>query len=114
MATPQTYGTALTWALYDTNSFVILQSDDIAVSDAIMVEVMNESGVVSTLRMDDQRSEITLTGVLKQGSTPPIPTSILTYAGVSYILQNVTDSGTNNGFRRVTMKGKKYQGITTG
>jgi len=113
MATPQTYGNAQVWGLLDTSSFVTLQSDDISTSDAIAVEVMNETGVVATLRMDDQRDEISLTGVLKPTVSLPIPSNTITYAGTSYIITNVENAGTNNGFRRVTIKGKKYQGITT-
>lgn len=113
MATPQTYGNNQVWGLYDTSSFVTLQSDDISTSDAIVVEVMDETGVVRTVRMDDQRDEINLVGVLKPTVTPPIPSNTITYHGTSYIIMNVDDAGTNNGFRRLTIKGKKYQGITT-
>ena len=113
MATPTTYGTAQTWGLYDVTSFMTLQSDDIAKSDVIAAEVMNETGVVATLRLDDQRDEISLTGVLKPAASIPLPAQTITYGGVNYIIFNVDDAGTNNGFRRVTIKGKKYQGITT-
>ena len=113
MATPTTYGTAQVWGLYDTANFVTLQSDDISKTDIIQAEVMNETGVVATLRLDDQRDELTLVGVLKPSSTIPLPAQLITYAGISYIIVSSDDAGTNNGFRRITIKAKKYQGITT-
>ena len=113
MATPTTYGVANVWGLYGTENFVTLQSDDISKTDIIQAEVMDETGVVQTLRLDDQRDELTLVGVLKPSSTIPLPAQLITYAGISYIIVSSDDAGTNNGFRRITIKAKKYQGITT-
>jgi hypothetical protein len=112
MSLPTTFGTAHVWGLYDTASFVTLQSDDIATKPAIDVEVMNETGVVITDRLDDLRYETSLSGVLKTGATVPAIGQTLTYNTISYIIKQVDDAGTNNGFRKVTLKLVKYQGIT--
>jgi len=74
---------------------------------------MDSTGVVATLRLDDQRDEITLTGVLKPTSSIPLPASTITYNGISYIIISTDDAGTNNGFRKIQIKAKKYQGIST-
>ena len=111
MSLPTTFGTPHKFALYDTVSFVTLQSDDISTKPALDVEVMDETGVVITDRLDDKRYETSLSGVLKTGATIPDIGQTLTYNSVSYIIKQVDDAGTNNGFRKVTLKLVKYQGI---
>jgi len=113
MSTPQTYGTDHKWALYDVSSFMTLQSDDISQSDVIVAEVMNEQGQVITVRLDDQRDEITLTGILKPSGTVPTPAQLIPYSGINYIIMNVDNAGVNNTFRKVSIKARKYQYITT-
>lgn len=111
MATPQTYGTAHKFALYDTLGFVTLQTDDIDKKPALDVEVMDETGRVITDRMDDVRIETTVSGVLLASGAIPTVTDRLEYNGVNYIIKDVTDSGVNNGYRKVTLKLVKYQEI---
>jgi hypothetical protein len=111
MALPQTYGTAHTWALYDTVNFVTLQSDDISKKTAIDVTVTDETGKVITNRMDDLLIETSLSGVLLESATIPTVAAQLTYDGIQYIIKDVSDNGTNNGFRKVTLKLVKYQEI---
>lgn len=111
MSLPVTFGTPHKFALYDTVAFVTLQSDDISTKPALDVEVMDETGVVITDRLDDKRYETSLSGVLKTGATIPDIGQTLTYNSVSYIIKQVDDAGTNNGFRKVTLKLVKYQGI---
>ena len=111
MSLPTTFGTPHKFALYDTVAFVTLQSDDISTKPALDVEVMDETGVVITDRLDDKRYETSLSGVLKTGATIPDIGQTLTYNSVSYIIKQVDDACTNNGFRKVTLKLVKYQGI---
>ena len=111
MSAPYTYGTSHTFGLYDTSNFVTLQSDDIAERPALDVEVMDETGRVVTDRLDDIRKETSISGVLKTGASIPSAGQRLTYNTVNYIIKDVTDSGTNNGFRKVTLKLVKYQEI---
>jgi len=111
MSAPYTYGTAHTFGIYDTVAFVTLQSDDIAKRPALDVEVMDETGRVITDRLDDIRTETSISGVLKTGASIPVAGLQLTYDGVQYIIKDVTDSGSNNGFRKVTLKLVKYQEI---
>jgi hypothetical protein len=111
MALPQTFGVDHVFGVYDPQSFVTLQSDGIDKTPALDVEVMNETGVVITDRLDDERTNLNFVGVLKTGATPPAIGNILPYNSVNYIVKNVVDDGTNNGFRRITIKGVAYQGI---
>jgi hypothetical protein len=108
---PATFGVAHKFALYDTSDFLTLQSDDISRKPALDVEVMDETGRVITDRLDDLRTETSLSGVLKYGASIPDVGERLTYGGISYIIKDVGDAGTNNGFRKVTLKLVKYQEI---
>ena len=65
-----------------------------------------------TDRLDDLRYETSLSGVLKTGATIPAVGQTLSYNSITYIIKQVDDAGTNNGFRKVTLKLVKYQGIT--
>lgn len=111
MPAPYTYGTAHTFGLYDVSAFVTLQSDDISKRPALDVEVMDETGRVITDRLDDIRTETSISGVLLASANIPLAGLTLTYDGVQYIIKDVTDSGTNNGFRKVSLKLVKYQEI---
>jgi hypothetical protein len=108
---PQTFGVSHVFALYDSADFVTLQSDDISQKAALDVEVMDETGRVITDRLDDLRIETSLSGILLTSATIPTIGDRLTYDAVSYIIKDVGDSGTNNGFRKVTLKLVKYQEI---
>jgi hypothetical protein len=111
MSLPATFGVAHVYGLYDTVAFVTLQSDDIGIKPALDVEVTDETGRVITDRLDDQRKEITLNGVLKPGVDIPSVGQTITYFAVTYIIKDVTTSGVNNNFRKVSLKGVKYQEI---
>jgi hypothetical protein len=108
---PQTFGVDHKFALYDTVAFVTLQSDDISKKAALDVEVTDETGRVITDRLDDLRIDTSISGVLKLDATIPQIGQQLTYNEVQYIIKDVGDSGTNNGFRKVTLKLVKYQEI---
>jgi hypothetical protein len=111
MSLPQTFGVSHIFGLYDTANFLTLQSDDISAKVALDVEVMDETGRVITDRIDDERREVSLSGVLKTGATLPAIGDRITYNTISYIIKEATDNGTNNGFRKYTMKAVKYQEI---
>lgn len=104
------YGVAHFYGLYGTVTYATLQSDSLSQSFKIDVEVMDEEGRVITDRLDDLFQEITLDGVLKDGTTPALG-SRFTYLGISWILKSIEDKGTNKDFRKVTIKGVKYQEI---
>jgi hypothetical protein len=112
MATPKTYGVNHKFGLYGVEDFVTLQTDDISTKNALDVEVMDETGRVITDRLDDTRIETSISGVLKIGATIPAAGDQLEYNSVNYIIKDVGDSGTNNGFRKVTLKLVKYQEIS--
>lgn len=104
------FGVAHFYGLYGTVTYATLQSDSLSQSFKIDVEVMDEEGRVITDRLDDLYQEITLDAVLKTGETPELGTRF-TYAGISWILKSLEDKGTNKDFRKVTVKGVKYQEI---
>lgn len=115
MALPQTYGTPHVFGVYDSGLFITIQTDSISQKPALDVEVMDETGRVVTDRLDDLRKETTISGVLKSSGTIPSAGDQFTYGtgagSVQYIIKDVTDDGTNNGFRKVTLKLVKYQEI---
>lgn len=111
MADPIEYGVALFYGLRDTVSYMVVQSDDIAQSFALDVEVADEDGVVITNHLDDRRKEINLDGVLKVADAIPENGTQFTYGGVQYILKSIDDKGVNKDYRKVSVKGIKYQEI---
>jgi hypothetical protein len=111
MALPQTYGTAHTFGVYSTLAFVTLQSDDIANKLNIDVTVTDEQGRIITDRVDDKQIDVSLSGVLKEGATLPQVGEQITYEAVTYIIKSVDDNGTNSTFRKISVKGVKYQEI---
>lgn len=106
------YGVAHIFGLKGTIAYLTLQSDSVTNSLALDVEITDETGRVITDRLDDKRIETTFDGVLKtsQEFTSLIGDK-LTYGGVSYIIKSIDDKGTNKDFRKVSIKGIKYQEI---
>lgn len=111
MSFPTTFGTSHVFALYDTLAFITLQSDDLSQKPALDVTVTDETGRVITDRLDDMLNEITLSGVLKTGASIPFAGDRITYNSINYIIKDVSTAGVNNNFRKVTLKGVKYQEI---
>ena len=109
--TATTYGVTHAYGLNGTLSFATIQTDDISIKKALDVEVMDEYGKVITDRLDDTRTETSVSGVLKVKSTYPTIGEHFTYDSVQYIIKDVTDAGTNNGYRKVSLKLVKYQEI---
>ena len=109
--TATTYGVTHAYGLNGTLSFATIQTDDISIKKALDVEVMDEYGKVITDRLDDTRTETSVSGVLKVKSTYPTIGEHFTYDGTQYIIKDVTDAGTNNGYRKVSLKLVKYQEI---
>lgn len=105
------YGVALFYGLRGSETYMVVQSDDLSQSLALDVEVANEDGVVITDHLDDRRKEITLEGVLQLAGTIPEIGTQFTYSGVQYILKSIDDKGTNKDYRKVSVKGIKYQAI---
>jgi len=111
MSLPQTFGVNHVFGLYGTQDFITLQSDDIAQKPNIDVTVTDETGRIVTDRVDDLQIDISLTGVLKAASSIPSVSDRITYNAIQYIIKDVSTAGVNNNFRKVTVKGVKYQEI---
>lgn len=105
------YGVALFYGLRDSVTYMVVQSDDLTQSFALDVEVADEDGRVITDHLDDRRHEITIDGVLKISDAIPSNGSQFTYAGTQYILKSIDDKGTNKDYRKVSVKGIKYEQI---
>jgi limonene-1,2-epoxide hydrolase len=106
-----TYGISHAYGLNGTLAFATIQSDDISKKKALDVEIQDEYGVVITDRLDDTRIETSVSGVLKVKSTYPVIGEQFSYDGTQFIIKEVTDAGTNSGFRKVSLKLVKYQNI---
>jgi hypothetical protein len=105
------FGVALFYGLRGAETYMVIQSDGLTQSFALDVEVANEEGVVITDRLNDRRKEITLDGVLKLEDAIPVNGTQFTYDGVQYILKSIDDKGTNKDYRKVSVKGIKYESI---
>ena len=105
------YGVALFYGLRDSETYMVVQSDDLSQSFALDVEVADEDGRVITNHLDDRRNEITLDGVLKIADSIPTNGTQFTYSGIQYILKTIDDKGTNKDYRKVSVKGIKYEQI---
>lgn len=105
------YGVAHFYGLRDTRTYMTVQSDSITDTFALDVEVPDEQGRVVTDRLDDARMEITIDGVLLATDAVPANGLQFTYGGVTYITKSIDDKGTNKDFRKVSVKGIKYQEI---
>ena len=71
---------------------------------------MDEQGRVITNRLDDERNEITIEGVIKVLDSVE-PGQTLTYGGFTFIIKEVTDRGSNQEYRKLSIRGIKYQEI---
>jgi len=113
MADAIEYGVALFYGLRDKTSitYMVVQSDDLTDTLALDVEVADEEGRVITDHLDDRRKEINIDGVLKLSDAIPDIATQFTYSGVQYILKSIDDKGSNKDYRKVTVKGVKYQEI---
>ena len=109
--TSKDFGVAHYFGLYGTVAYMTVQGDDWAESFALDVEVSDETGRVITDRLDDYRLEITVDGTLKDGQDTPTLGTQFTYGGEQWIIKSVDDKGTNKDFRKVSVKGIKYQEI---
>lgn len=105
------YGVAHFYGLRDTETYMTVQSDSISDTFKLDVEVADETGRVITDHLDDKYYEITLEGVLLAADTLPSNGSQFTYSGRQYIMKSIDDKGTNKDFRKVSVKGVKYQQI---
>jgi hypothetical protein len=105
------YGVAHFFGLRGTETYMTIQSDGITESFALDVEVADEDGRVITDRLDDRRTEINLDGVLLASDVLPSNGTQFTYGGVQYILKSIDDKGTNKDYRKVSVKGIKYEQI---
>jgi len=110
---PIEYGVALFFGLWenDATEYMVVQSDSFSESLALDVEVAGEVGTVITNHLDDRRNECTLDGVLKAGQDTPAIGTTFSYSGITFILKSIEDKGTNKDYRKVTVKGIKYQEI---
>ena len=105
------YGVAHFFGLRGTSTYMTVQSDSITDTFALDVEVADEFGRVITDRLDDKRLEVTIEGVLLISDAIPENGTRFTWGGVSYIMKSIDDKGTNKDFRKVSVKGVKYQEI---
>lgn len=105
------YGVAHFYGLRGTTTYMTLQSDSIAQSFKLDVEVPDEQGRVITDRLDDLFIEFTFDGVLLASDNIPTNGGTFTYGGIKFITKSIEDKGTNKDFRKVSIKAVKYQEI---
>ena len=109
--TAQEFGIAHVFGIRGTVTSLTVQSDNITKKFALDVEVKDENGRVITDRVDDLRKELDIEGVLLIADAPPAPGDQVTYNSIQYIIKEVDDRGTNMDYRKVSIKGVKYQEI---
>jgi len=106
------YGVAHFFGLRGTSTYMTVQSDSLMQSFKLDVEVADEFGRVITDRLDDLYKEVTIDGVLLIADDIPTNGGTFTWGAVKYIIKSIDDKGTNKDFRKVSVKGVKYQEIT--
>jgi hypothetical protein len=112
MVLPNTYGIEHEYGPVDvTQSFITIQSDNLKENTNLHVEVKDAQGRIITVRKDDLLLSVNFAGVLKLGAGIPVPGNTVTYGGVVYIIDDITNDGTNESFRKVAINGRKYQEI---
>ena len=112
MALPQTYGVDHEYGPVDvTQSFITIQSDNLKETCALSVEVKDEQGRVITVRKDDLRKTVNFVGVMVKSASLPVAGNQITFGGIQYIIDDVSNDGTNESFRRVGLNCTKYQEI---
>jgi hypothetical protein len=112
MSLPNTYGVDHEYGPVDvTSSFITIQSDNLKENTNLHVEVKDSQGRIITVRKDDLLLSVNFSGVLKIGGTIPVPGNVVTFGGIVYIIDDITNDGTNESFRKVAINGRKYQEI---
>jgi hypothetical protein len=112
MALPQTFGTDHVFGLLDiTQDFITIQSDGIDSTCGVDVKVLDALGRVCTVRKDDQHDALTFMGILKPAGTKPQVGHSVTFDSVKYIVDSISNTGENTGFRKYTVKATKYQQV---
>lgn len=110
--TEQEYGVIHIFGVRGTVTYLTVQDDDIEFTKGLDVEIKDSQGRVITNRLDDTRRNITVGGTLKDETDfADVIGGTFTYDSVSYIVKGVTDRGTNQDYRKVSIKGIKYQEI---
>ena len=104
------FGEALVFGPLGDVTGLVVQSDSWTTRFGLDVEVMDSEGRVITNRLDDERNEVTIEGVIKVPDSVN-PGETLTYGGMSFIIKEVTDRGSNQEYRKLSIRGVKYQEI---
>jgi hypothetical protein len=115
MSLPKTSGVAHIFGLKGTGATVFtVQSDDFSNKANLDVEVKDETGRVITDRLDDLFIEITVEGVILSSAVIPSIGDTFAYGtpAVNYLIKEVTNRGTNQDFRKLSIRAVKYQEIT--
>jgi hypothetical protein len=106
-----TYGlSGLTFGV-PTKSGYVVQAFTHSATPALVVEIQDETGVRKHVRYDDQTEEITVEAII-QGATLPTPGGTFVYDGTTYEILSVEKKGSNKDFVRVSIKGKKSEGVS--
>jgi len=89
----------------------VTQTYDLGYSAANVVEVFNESGNRAVARYDDLTETLGFDAYIA-GATLPVAGSVFTYGATKYEVLSVDKKGVNKDFTKVSIKGKKSEGIT--
>lgn len=109
--TQKDFGIAHFYGLYDTRTYMTVQSDNWTETYKLDVEVSDEVGRVITDRLDDLFQELSIDGVMLEADILPDMGTVFEYGGEKWILKSLDDKGTNKDFRKLTVKGVRYQEI---
>lgn len=77
----------------------------------VSVEVINESGRKVYHRLDDVKTDLSISAVFNGATLPTVGTT-LTYDGTLYIVTNVDEKGSNKDVKRVDIKGVTTEYLT--
>jgi len=106
-----TYGLqTLTYGVPTLTGYVI-QTYNKNSTNGNVIEVFDETGNRKAVRYDDDTTEISIDAIFA-GATLPTVGATFTYDGATYECTGLEEKGENKGAKKITLKGKKSEGIT--
>jgi hypothetical protein len=115
MAT-KTQGTAHIYGIAGTVSGLTVQSYTTSKSYANADEVVDGTGVVKTVRYSDERTNLTVEGLVPSSFTAAIGSALaFTGNGLAFSghITQVEERGESKGFMRISVTAVQYEGITS-
>lgn len=114
-ASPQTYGTILSYGLEDiTVTGLLLDSYKRSAKYNKVEEIEGQTGIAEGIRMSDFRAEVSVSGRVIDGGSPFASKvgDILQINGDKILIMSLDLSASSNGFATIDISGTAFEGVT--